>query len=427
MNPSIGGESPQIPPPKPPIPPDPSLIVPNPTSCGIESLLDSRSIEDASSLEADGGVISGDGVLMGSRREAGSSLPDLSVGSGGPISGEYTRRETRSSRRNPNHRHSSPYGGGKDGGAIRGPMEVDNPLGAAAMPVPSGPIAPSQPHNPTVVPMDSSKVWSYAEKCKGSSNLDGLNLQYIPPIITPSGKRRVILTIDDLKLSAKAYALHLYGYFLGTSMDYNCPSPVEEASLAPLVEQPSVAAVSVVEGGSGLNKVIQPEKNSTLANLDDDGFTTVTRSKKSNAIKLQRKKKSVIVAGTSKPNPVNQKVSTQGSNILKQMESSGNSKKSGSGFDFAKAVQGVKPARKPLPNVSVQTKSGSAVSGLPNVSVQTKSGSAVSGQKPFVLQPAQSRSSMDVDQDPVSTGNRFSVLEGGAGVCLVGSECENWN
>ncbi|KAI3810150.1 hypothetical protein L1987_19760 [Smallanthus sonchifolius] len=103
---------------------------------------------------------------MGSPHEAGSSLPDLSVGSGGPISGEYTRRETRSSRRNPNHRHSSPYGGGKDGGAIRapvtpsqvgnqtsymvtpvsapiGPMEVDNPLGAAAMPVPSGPIAPS--------------------------------------------------------------------------------------------------------------------------------------------------------------------------------------------------------------------------------------------------------------------------------------------
>ncbi|KAI3799092.1 hypothetical protein L1987_34382 [Smallanthus sonchifolius] len=288
MNPSIGGESPQIPPPKPPIPPDPSLIVPNSTSCGIESLLDSRSIEDASSLEADGGVISGDGVLMGSPHEAGSSLPDLSVGSGGPISGEYTRRETRSSRRNPNHRHSSPYGGGKDGGAIRGevplsmkfpqltamsapvtpsqvgnqtnymvtpvsapigPMEVDNPLGAAAMPVPSGPIAPSQPHNPTVVPMDSSKVWSYAEKCKGSSNLDGLKLQYIPPIITPSGKRRVILTIDDLNSRLK-------------HMPYicTCPSPVEEASLAPLVEQPSVAAVAAVEGGSGLNKVIQPKK-----------------------------------------------------------------------------------------------------------------------------------------------------------------------
>ncbi|KAI3810151.1 hypothetical protein L1987_19761 [Smallanthus sonchifolius] len=81
------------------------------------------------------------------------------------------------------------------------------------------------------------------------------------------------------------------------------------------------------------------------------------------------------------------------------MESSGNSKKSGSGFDFAKAVQGVKPARKPLPNVSVQTKSGSAVL----------------GQKSFFLQPAQSRSSMDVDQDPVSTGNRFSILEGGRG------------
>ncbi|KAI3777176.1 hypothetical protein L1987_46972 [Smallanthus sonchifolius] len=75
---------------------------------------------------------------------------------------------------------------------------------------------------------NSASVWSrdmpisgsYADKCKGRNGSDGLQLHYVPPVITPDGKRRVILSVDDLKLSASVYALHLYGYLLGSSMDY---------------------------------------------------------------------------------------------------------------------------------------------------------------------------------------------------------------
>ncbi|MFS7917032.1 putative RNA-directed DNA polymerase [Helianthus anomalus] len=60
-----------------------------------------------------------------------------------------------------------------------------------------------------------------AERIHNSKLANRVRIEYFPPMITPEGKCRVIVSQEDLVKSAKAYSLHLYGYFLGTSMDFN--------------------------------------------------------------------------------------------------------------------------------------------------------------------------------------------------------------
>ncbi|KAJ0549012.1 putative transcription factor interactor and regulator CCHC(Zn) family [Helianthus annuus] len=76
-------------------------------------------------------------------------------------------------------------------------------------------------HNDNVWNKHKTSGLSFAEQIKNNQAESKVNLEYIPPIITPEGKCRVVLTKDDLLLSAKAFPLYLYGYFLGTSMDFH--------------------------------------------------------------------------------------------------------------------------------------------------------------------------------------------------------------
>ncbi|KAI3741000.1 hypothetical protein L1987_58664 [Smallanthus sonchifolius] len=355
MNPSIGGDSPQFPPPKPPIPPDPRSIAPIAASGGTDLLVNKVVTAGNPIVEANGCSISGEGAPGGDPRDSVSSLPDPLVSPGGPIAGEYTRRETRSSRRTPHHRHNSPYGGGKAGGAVRGKearatrkdldqnrqsvspvavqigqMEVDIPSGAVAKPVPSSHHEPSLPKSPGVVVLDNPKVWSYAEKCKGASNPAGLNLQYIPPFITPA-----------------------------------------------------VPTGPSVKGGNP--PVIVP---------DEDGFTTVNRKGKNKAIKLQKKKKPVVVRANSTGLKDNQRGSTSKGAVSNQVGGQNCSNLASSGFNFARAINGANAKPNKLPNPATVT----------------------SSQPPRSLSRAASRnplnsgSSMEVDPPPICSSNRFAAL-----------------
>ncbi|KAJ0692255.1 hypothetical protein HanPI659440_Chr15g0583801 [Helianthus annuus] len=62
---------------------------------------------------------------------------------------------------------------------------------------------------------------SIADRIRRSKEAAKVRIEYFPPVKTPEGKSRVLITKDDLLKSAKAYTWHLYGYFLGTSMDFN--------------------------------------------------------------------------------------------------------------------------------------------------------------------------------------------------------------
>ncbi|KAK9053516.1 hypothetical protein SSX86_027508 [Deinandra increscens subsp. villosa] len=62
---------------------------------------------------------------------------------------------------------------------------------------------------------------SFAEKIKRTNDFEELKLEFIPPIKAPAGNRRILYCNDDLKYTAQKCSLLLYGYFLGTSMDYN--------------------------------------------------------------------------------------------------------------------------------------------------------------------------------------------------------------
>ncbi|MFS7909490.1 hypothetical protein Hanom_Chr02g00095211 [Helianthus anomalus] len=62
---------------------------------------------------------------------------------------------------------------------------------------------------------------SIADRIKLSQQAAKVKIEFFPPVKTPEGKSRILITAEDLLKSAKVYSLHLYGYFLGTSMDFN--------------------------------------------------------------------------------------------------------------------------------------------------------------------------------------------------------------
>ncbi|MFS7965539.1 putative transcription factor interactor and regulator CCHC(Zn) family [Helianthus anomalus] len=103
---------------------------------------------------------------------------------------------------------------------------------------------------------------SFAERIKHNNAAGKVRLEYIPPVITPEGKCRVILSNDDLLHSAKAYPLYLYGYFVGTSMDFN----VVNRTLRRLWHAYDIAEITKSSAGyfyfkfyseNGLNEVLE--------------------------------------------------------------------------------------------------------------------------------------------------------------------------
>ncbi|KAF5763428.1 hypothetical protein HanXRQr2_Chr15g0680081 [Helianthus annuus] len=62
---------------------------------------------------------------------------------------------------------------------------------------------------------------SIADRIRRSKEAAKVRIEYFPPVKTPEGKSRMLITKDDLLKSAKAYTWHLYGYFLGTDQLQN--------------------------------------------------------------------------------------------------------------------------------------------------------------------------------------------------------------
>ncbi|MFS7991817.1 putative transcription factor interactor and regulator CCHC(Zn) family [Helianthus anomalus] len=61
---------------------------------------------------------------------------------------------------------------------------------------------------------------SYGQLMQRNKEENAVKMIYYPPTITNEGTTRIIISQEDLLASAQVYPLHLYGYFLGTSMDF---------------------------------------------------------------------------------------------------------------------------------------------------------------------------------------------------------------
>ncbi|KAK9053515.1 hypothetical protein SSX86_027507 [Deinandra increscens subsp. villosa] len=62
---------------------------------------------------------------------------------------------------------------------------------------------------------------SFADKLKRSNAVEEVKIEYVPPVVAPRGNKRAVFATDDLKYTAQRCALMLYGYFLGTSVDFD--------------------------------------------------------------------------------------------------------------------------------------------------------------------------------------------------------------
>jgi hypothetical protein len=67
-------------------------------------------------------------------------------------------------------------------------------------------------------------VWksgsSFADKIKMAAGEGEVKMEFIPPVKMPDGKKKVCFSAEEIKQGGSAFALQLYGYFVGTSMDY---------------------------------------------------------------------------------------------------------------------------------------------------------------------------------------------------------------
>ncbi|KAM0000671.1 putative transcription factor interactor and regulator CCHC(Zn) family [Helianthus debilis subsp. tardiflorus] len=99
--------------------------------------------------------------------------------------------------------------------------------GAAGKSGMADPMGTTDKGNPTAQ-VKSASVWdrhasgplSYGEMIKKHKEDNDVKMEYYPPTITPEGNTRIFISKEDLLVSAQVYPLHLYGYFLGTSMDF---------------------------------------------------------------------------------------------------------------------------------------------------------------------------------------------------------------
>ncbi|GJY57541.1 RNA-directed DNA polymerase, eukaryota, reverse transcriptase zinc-binding domain protein [Tanacetum coccineum] len=74
----------------------------------------------------------------------------------------------------------------------------------------------------TVNANGSLNIESFAKKMRKGMDDRELQMNYVLHFVSKldNGARRIDIFIDDIKRGAKAYSLQLYGYFVGTSMDY---------------------------------------------------------------------------------------------------------------------------------------------------------------------------------------------------------------
>ncbi|KAI3814411.1 hypothetical protein L1987_19166 [Smallanthus sonchifolius] len=122
---------------------------------------------------------------------------------------------------------------------------------------------------------------------------------------------------------------------------------MEESIPAPQVVKLSVPAVPAVSGSTS-----GPGKVDKLPAIDpeEDGFTIVNRKGKNKPIKLQKKKKQVVVRNNYNGLKSNLRSATANGDLSNQVTGPVGSKAAGSGFNFVRAVQGVnaKPGKPPI-------------------------------------------------------------------------------
>ncbi|KAI3743665.1 hypothetical protein L1987_56727 [Smallanthus sonchifolius] len=177
---------------------------------------------------------------------------------------------------------------------------------------------------------------------------------------------------------------------VGSGISDSPKAPVEDA----LPSQPKAHAGLATSGTNPVPvKAALPSANVS----DEDGFTIVNRKGKNKTIKLQRKKKQVVVRANTNGLKSNMKNTTVSVDTCKQVAGPSYSNVVGSGFNFARAVQGakVKPVKPPIqqPLSSSQTPGP----GLPR---------SRSADPP----PPVHSSSMEVVTPPGRSNNRFAVL-----------------
>ncbi|KAI3787673.1 hypothetical protein L1987_42303 [Smallanthus sonchifolius] len=164
----------------------------------------------------------------------------------------------------------------------------------------------------------------------------------------------------------------------------------------------SRARAAVVRMGLGSN-TFPP----SFPRKDADGFTTVSRKGKNKSIKLQKKKKQVVVRTSYNGLNSNQRapISTRG--VATQVGNPTVSRSTGSGFNFARAVQGPKAkiSKPPVQDPSTSTQPHGPAS-------RAATSSQPSGPEPRAARrpPPSSGSAMEVDPPLVRSSNRFDAL-----------------
>ncbi|KAI3787670.1 hypothetical protein L1987_42300 [Smallanthus sonchifolius] len=149
---------------------------------------------------------------------------------------------------------------------------------------------------------------------------------------------------------------------------------------------------------------------------DEDGFTLVNRKGKKNSIKMQRKKKQLVVSAKSIGPKPHQKAPNMGGVSSKQVVGS-SAYNSGSGFDFARAVQGanskpLKPSNH-VPKVSPKAPGSSSsapdrISSYAGVSMEVGPPQVGSGNRFAALNVI---SELDPFDQSIGTGTNFTELD----------------
>ncbi|GJT77733.1 RNA-directed DNA polymerase, eukaryota, reverse transcriptase zinc-binding domain protein [Tanacetum coccineum] len=106
----------------------------------------------------------------------------------------------------------------------------------------------------------SLNIESFAEKMRKGVEDRELQMSYVPQFVSKqeNGTRRIDISVEDIKKGAEACYLQLYGYFVGTSMDYRFKN--EEGMKAVLESGPWMVnnvplVLNIWEPGIWLEKV----------------------------------------------------------------------------------------------------------------------------------------------------------------------------
>ncbi|KAI3763416.1 hypothetical protein L1987_53874 [Smallanthus sonchifolius] len=213
-----------------------------------------------------------------------------------------------------------------------------------------------------------------------------------PPLEVPT----VTLSSDSSKIDDRHRLFEGISASLPLSepVTSNDSSPANPASQADTVTPSPAIPASAGPAAPGTSQASAGVVNSAAILQDADGFTIVNRKGKNKPIKLQKKKKQVVVKTISNGQKPIQRASISSGGVAKHGGNSTVSCPTGSGFNFARAVQGPKAKIFKPPVQDSSTKSQP---------LGPASRAANSHRAGLV-------SSMEVDPPPLQSSNRFAAL-----------------